>query len=1266
MPTPKYMTSWNHGLATLSANGGGLLAGVTGTVTVTTHPDGSGVYAMHTQQSGASCYASWTLADDYCVGRVYVYIKDNLPTGSPSFIEGVNTDGNMVIQFNVSEGKFQAGKKGVTGGPLGPVVAVNTLYKIEWRFFTNATTHTIEWWIDDVEQTDFSISSRTAVQMTALRVGAVGAYTSDYYYTNLFISTTQGDYPIGSGVCAGLRPTSDGTHNNGTNILETSTGADIDGSSVFAFSELDSDPWSSTLGERVQQNGSGTGNYVAVNFEDMPAASQINGVRAILQYRAASTTLNEGGCQAINEDNTKTVIWGGEEPNQADYSESSMFYKSVQLPTPGGGWDQAAVNAIYARLGYSGDTSPMPYWCALMLEVDYVEGGAGPVEESVTLARSAGITAASQVSVYNATTLTKYKGITASSLATVYDPVSLAKYLDITTVSQVSVYGIITLTKYKGIMANSLATVLDSVSFAKYLGIMVVSQVGVYDVVALARYLGITTIGEPRIAELVTLTREAEITAEGIRSTIEENVTLAKYARITTIEQVIIVEFIVLGRNVDIIVLESIVGAIVEESVTLVKKIFVTQQKFAIEESTSLAKGSGISAFDEVNIQDVISLAKSLSTAEDYLLEIAEFVTLTKSDFIIETDELVINEQVSLNKFSDITIIGDVPAIEESVNLAKDLGISAFDKVNIQDSSSFIIFNLITPVDETLVKHGVILAKVLDITAIGDIPSIEENVNLAKSLQISSSEQIDIQDVTSLNKILSISELDEPLIEDFLSLVKSNEILISSQLDAQELVSLLKFKAIGVDSQVEVNDSLILALLKDISVLEYIPGGVVEESITLAKQLSVTQKPPALEESLDLVKNLGISVLDEVNIQDSISLAKSLDVVENYLLEIQELITLTKVNTIISIDEVVVQDQISLSKFLDIAVIGDISGTEENVNLAKSLQTAFSEQLNGQNLVSLNKILSISELDEVVIGDSVTFTKFAATVSNSDVIIQELVSLLKTKAIGTDTQAETYGSLTFAIFKAIPISEETQGQYAETVILGRYAALTAFEEGISHVSESVILGRINSINIIGQLKIDDFLTLVRSNGMGLIGNCQINNSVLLSRLMILSIYPNCYIYNYLTLSRFLTLNAISQLVINEATSLSKLNQLDLIDSRYLVESVALGYSNLLSLDNNLDIRENIELGRIDIVTLITVLFGYNAISFNQFKSIIAEPPSLYVYNDGNHSVGVLFRDKRAEVVFRDKRVEALFRDKRVEALFRDRRGSVPWRDKRGD
>jgi hypothetical protein len=49
-------------------------------------------------------------------------------------------------------------------------------------------------------------------------------------------------------------------------------------------------------------------------------------------------------------------------------SETALRYKSAVVTPAALSWTQAAVNGLLARAGYSTDSSPNPYWDAIVLE----------------------------------------------------------------------------------------------------------------------------------------------------------------------------------------------------------------------------------------------------------------------------------------------------------------------------------------------------------------------------------------------------------------------------------------------------------------------------------------------------------------------------------------------------------------------------------------------------------------------------------------------------------------------------------------------------------------------------------------------------------------------------------------------------------------------------------------------------------------------------------------------------------------------------------
>jgi hypothetical protein len=374
MASPIFLTGFEQGI--ISASGGGLFDSVTNAPTIDATIKRTGSYSLRAYKTVASsCHVTKNIAGSptYLVARFYIYFT-TLPSSSTTIWRcNANTGGGPSISFIQATSQLRSDFNG-SGNQLGPVITTGQWYRIDLRAYVGGATRTQEWSVDGVAQTTSS-DSIAASYFTNIRAGFIDAITGDLYFDDIVASITSGDYPLGGTdevEIVGLRPGSDGTHNNAANIMEDSAGNDIDGSTYYAYDKLDENPWATTAdADYVRQTGNGTGNYCEVNFADT-AETTILGARAFLQYASASTSGNTGGCIMIDEDAVSTTLYGAAGA-LADYSETSAFYKSVMMPTPAGGWDAAAVNAIKCRFGYSDDAAPDPYWLALMLEVAYVK-----------------------------------------------------------------------------------------------------------------------------------------------------------------------------------------------------------------------------------------------------------------------------------------------------------------------------------------------------------------------------------------------------------------------------------------------------------------------------------------------------------------------------------------------------------------------------------------------------------------------------------------------------------------------------------------------------------------------------------------------------------------------------------------------------------------------------------------------------------------------------------------------------------------------------
>ena len=152
-----------------------------------------------------------------------------------------------------------------------------------------------------------------------------------------------------------LAPESMGTA-SGAGSFRNDDGTAIDSNS---WQRLDDVPMTSTADYVRQQANSGT-SYVEFGLQDTPETC-IREVSVVLAYHAAAKAADNGKT-SIFEGATETVVFTG------DMSQTTLQYKTAVVTPAAVTWNQAAVNGLVARVGYSTDSSPNPYWDSIMLE----------------------------------------------------------------------------------------------------------------------------------------------------------------------------------------------------------------------------------------------------------------------------------------------------------------------------------------------------------------------------------------------------------------------------------------------------------------------------------------------------------------------------------------------------------------------------------------------------------------------------------------------------------------------------------------------------------------------------------------------------------------------------------------------------------------------------------------------------------------------------------------------------------------------------------
>jgi len=138
---------------------------------------------------------------------------------------------------------------------------------------------------------------------------------------------------------------------------------DNDGTAVdsTSWARVDEVPATSTA-DSIKQITSGSTSYIELTFADT-AETCINAVGAVVAYHSSAAGTNSGRTSVFNGA-AENIVYSG------SMGVTTLGYRRAIVSAGGGAWTQALLNALRARVGRSGDVSPVPYWDALLLEYD--------------------------------------------------------------------------------------------------------------------------------------------------------------------------------------------------------------------------------------------------------------------------------------------------------------------------------------------------------------------------------------------------------------------------------------------------------------------------------------------------------------------------------------------------------------------------------------------------------------------------------------------------------------------------------------------------------------------------------------------------------------------------------------------------------------------------------------------------------------------------------------------------------------------------------
>lgn len=255
------------------------------------------------------------------------------------------------VSVSLVQGRLAAG----TGTVTGPVVVPDAWTIIDLRVDLSTAQRAVEWRVGGVIQPALSVPGGASTA-SGIRFGTTLLDTYGLEVDDVLVTASASDFPLGDGRVEGLRPNGLGASSVPGNF------SNDDGAAIGAATpgRLADSPFGLT--SYICQTRASSTSYVGVTLVD-PTAMGPRALAATFGFHAAGTQANHG----------RMVVFDGAAERQVhtgDLSELTLVVVASVLATPTRGWTQAGVAGLEARVGYSVDISPTPYWDAALVEVE--------------------------------------------------------------------------------------------------------------------------------------------------------------------------------------------------------------------------------------------------------------------------------------------------------------------------------------------------------------------------------------------------------------------------------------------------------------------------------------------------------------------------------------------------------------------------------------------------------------------------------------------------------------------------------------------------------------------------------------------------------------------------------------------------------------------------------------------------------------------------------------------------------------------------------
>jgi hypothetical protein len=325
---------------------------------------------------------------------------------------------------------------------------------------------------------------------------------------------------------------------------------------------------------------------------------------------------------------------------------------------------------------------------------------------------------------------------------------------------------------------------------------------------------------------------------------------------------------------------------------------------------------------------------------------------------------------------------------------------------------------------------------------------------------------------------------------------------------------------IGVTSTT-VNNAAILA----VEVREAVDAPApIEESASLARSLDIATAHEAEfsnAETLTRAAGLDLADLLEMEHQATLSLLRGLAISEEVQgagQEIEEAITLARSAGLSAAALLEVDDSVTLAYTLSITQPAGTPAIEETVSLSRlaGLSVDFEDELNAQIILDRAAGLTTTENLEADGAATLAAALGLSALGETDSEIEESVTLSRTAGLTQTTEADLQGAV--ALGRLAGIAPSAIGEFGETTTLGVLRGLIA-EPDTEAIEETVTLSRSLGVASLHDFQAEGSIVLGLFLSDALAVNSELSDALSLGRTAVLANETNAEVHNGFSLAR---------------------------------------------------------------------------------------------------------------------------------------------------